>query len=432
MAAAAPQSYERAAVAAILTAAAVMAAWILLHRSPPTPLRVVQPHQSETKAVQPAADSAPPESLAIELVELPAPTPPPPVAAPTPVALVSAAPAPAPVAHVEKPPPEQHVEAPPQTVAPPPIVPLKPSAEPDGLRVATNPAAVTPLQPEATARAEIIPLTPMPEKSPPPTVQSAVKPIAPLMPGDEKVSPRPAPPKPLLYVEETRPAPPKPAVRPPESKSEPVKIAPPAPPPVERVVAKAEPSPASPKLVTEKEVATEGRVLLRMFEQGAGPSIEIRWPSQSGQRDKLYDVFVQCLGMRVGILDDQGHLYLGEGTPNQPLALNTDKYSGFVRRPEGAIAADEQREITRIRAYHTSAAAAPPARMFPRRVDAFLIGGLRQAVGDQYLKMKSIRAAYRLNGGQVVIESIVADGKPVDGAIDLSTVASCSNGSANE
>jgi hypothetical protein len=177
----------------------------------------------------------------------------------------------------------------------------------------------------------------------------------------------------------------------------------------------------------EKAAATEGRVLLQMFEQGAGPTIEIRWPAQAGQRDRLYAVFTHCLGMQVGILDDQGHLYLGEGPRDQALTLNTDKYSGFIRRPEGAIAAGEQQEITRIRQYHQAAGAAAPARMFPRRVDSFLLGGLRQAVGDQYLKMKSIRAAYRLNGNRVLIESIVADGRAVEGAIDLSTVtAACS------
>lgn len=318
----------------------------------------------------------------------------------------------------------------------------QPAPEPPPVRP-TPPAEVKPiipLRPEVPVAQNILPLTPEPQAliTPPLTTQ-----IVPLRPGDEKPAPKPAvqplrpdepprePPKESKVEPRVEPkivrAPEPPPPSPP--KVEPVKPAPMAekPKPVAPLIQTTAPPQAAPKPMDEKEVATEGRVLLRMFEQGAGPSIQIRWPAQSGQRDRLYAVFTHCLGMQVGILDDEGHLYLGEGPRNQPLALNTDKYSGFIRRPEGAIAAGEQEEITRIRQYHQAATAAPPARMFPRRVDAFLLGGLRQAVGDQYLKMKSIRAAYRLSGSRVMIESIVADGRAIDGAIDLSTVAtSCS------
>ncbi len=429
MAAAAPHQTgvdrERAAAAVIFAVAAAVAAWILLHRPAPVPLRVAPPPQSAPEsAPEPpsqAAAPSPPESLAFELVELPAP-------APAPAPPVEAPPVPPPpvrppvqMPRAEAPPPPLESTLPPAEARPvaKPLVPLIPMEAPPAIE---PPPPVMPLQPESAPLAEIIPLAPTTEERRPPL---PAKSVVPLQPGDEKPSPKPTPPKPLIYVEEKAPEPP-----PRKAAQVPVKVRP-VPPPEPRA-AKVESAPpplpqAPPQPITDKEVATEGRVLLRMFEQGAGPSIEIRWPSQAGQRDRLYDVFVQCLGMRVGILDDQGHLYLGDGPRNQALTLNTDKYSGFVRRPEGAIAEDEQREIARIRAYHASASGAPPARMFPRRVDSFLIGGLRQAVGDQYLKMKSIRAAYRLNGGRVMIESIVADGRQVAGVIDLSTVASCSN-----
>lgn len=170
-------------------------------------------------------------------------------------------------------------------------------------------------------------------------------------------------------------------------------------------------------------VVGEGRAFLKILEQGAGPSIEIRWPSDSSQRDRLYDALVQCLGMRTGLLDGEGRLYLGEGQKGQPSTLDGERYSGFVRRPEGAIARDEEREIGRVRSYHQVRASAFAARIFPRRVDAYLIGGLRQLVGENYLKTKSIRAAYRLKNGQAIVESIVADGRRIDGVIDLSAVA---------
>jgi hypothetical protein len=168
----------------------------------------------------------------------------------------------------------------------------------------------------------------------------------------------------------------------------------------------------------------EGRAFLKILEQGAGPGIEIRWPSESWQRDRLYAALVQCLGMRTGLLDGNGRLYLAEGQKGQPSTLDGERYSGFVRRPEGAMAREEEREIGRVRSYHQVRASASAARIFPRRVDAYLIGGLRQLVGDSYLKTKSVRATYRLANGHPVVDSIVADGRRVPGVIDLSDVAS--------
>ncbi len=410
---AAPRRHECAAAGAILVLAVLAAIWIS-RQHPVPPIRIAPPEVATSED----APAAPPS--VIELIELPDAPPPPAAAAPKS--------APTPAQRPETPRVKVAMEQP----TPPPLASPPPAPEPPPAQQAPA-VEVTPIVPlpDVAAAQNIVPLTPeTPMKRPSPRTT-----VMPLRPGDEKPAPRPVvqPLRPEEPPEEPKvepkivQAPEPPPSSPP--RAEPVKPAPVAekPKPAAPLIQTAAPSQAAPKPVDEKEVATEGRVLLRMFEQGAGPSIQIRWPAQAGQRDRLYAVFTHCLGMQVGILDDQGHLYLGEGPRNQPLALNTDKYSGFIRRPEGAIAAGEQEEITRIRQYHQAASAAPPARMFPRRVDAFLLGGLRHAVGDQYLKMKSIRAAYRLSGSRVVIESIVADGRAVDGAIDLSTVAtSCS------
>lgn len=420
---------ERTVAAAILAAATLLAAWIMSHRPPQVPVRIAEQKTSEPETPPPPSpEESPAEpSIKFEFVELPPPPAPAvaPAPAPPPVQVARAEPAP------EKP-PEQPPAQPRKALAPAPL-----------------PPQVVPLQPETRQRAEIAPLqveTPVERPAPP------AKPLQLLRPGDEKSSATPMPVQPL-HVEteapvsrETKPVlapapplarktePPAPKTeawvpklkpRAPVSQLEPEAELPPEPaktPPAPMIHVDAAPAP--PKPIAEREVTTEGRVLLRMFEQGAGPSVEIRWPAQASERDRLYDVFTQCLGMKVGLLDDQGHVYLGEGPRNQAMAINLDKYSGFVRRPEGAIATDEQREIARIRAYHGMSA--PSARMFPRRVDAYLLGGLRTAVGEQYLKMKSVRAAYRLNGRRVMIEAISADGRAVDGVIDLSAVASCS------
>jgi len=284
--------------------------------------------------------------------------------------------------------------------------------------------------------AEVVPLRPTDSPAPEPEVVSTV-----LTPHEETsetivVPLRPTPPAPkpapVAMPRTVREKPPQPEVAPLKPvPARPVERKIPDPP----VVVRAQPpKPVPPKAPPPSEppvnllaTVSEGRAYLKILEQGAGPGIEIRWPSESSQRDRLYSVLVQCLGMRTGLLDGEGRLFLGDGQKGQPSTLDGERYSGFVRRPEGAIARDEEREIARVRGFHQVRASASAARIFPRRVDAYLIGGLRQLVGDGYLKTKSVRATYRLKNGRPVVDSIVADGRRIDGGIDLAAVAgSCS------
>jgi hypothetical protein len=263
-----------------------------------------------------------------------------------------------------------------------------------------------PLHPETRVAKPLAPLLPeiRVAKAEPP------KQLLPLQPEPPRVKP----PKPVEEIVEAKPRAIAPSQKPTTLKRPAVETLR-DPPPVPK---------AAPTIVADNpETTGEGRVLLRLFEKGSGPGIEIRWPSDASDRDRLYDIFKRCLGMRDGVIDGEGRLYLGEGPRNQSTVLNTDRYSGFVRRPEGAIAADERQEIARVRAYHALYSASP-ARIFPRAVDAFLIGGLRQAVGENYLNTKSVHAAYRLSGSRVIVDGIVADGKSIDSAIDLTSISS--------
>ena len=449
-----PRKREREVAASILIIAAALAGWIVFHRtSPPPKPELTVPRVVPEKASAQASQSAPQaqsSNTAIELVELPAnffePPRPKTVATPTPLrtepkSVEAKAPPPPVVKPVEEPPPVRVPEAspPPREEAheiamekpiEKPIVPLKPEVRPELKHIE---ARVVPLRPEFPDIKSVIPLPPEEPKDvkvetskPVVALQpepSRMKPMSTLKPGDEKpvVKPVETPvPKPLVLRPVEEP--------PPVAIKEPVREAPkPVITPATTPAQKSRPAqlPPAPTIVADNpETAGEGRILLRLFEKGSGPGIEIRWPSDPGERDRLYDVFTRCLGMRDGIVDGDGRLFLPEGARAQPTALNTDRYSGFVRRPEGAIASDEQQEIARVRAYHQLGGSTSVARIFPRAIDAFLIGGLRQAVGDTYLNTKSVRAAYRLSGRRVIVDSIVADGRVVDGAIDITSVSS--------
>lgn len=173
-----------------------------------------------------------------------------------------------------------------------------------------------------------------------------------------------------------------------------------------------------------KRAEAAGRVLLRILEQGDGPMIEIAWPADVGIRRALYRRFVNCYGMRVALLDSRdGRLFLDEGARGRPWEVNLDRYSGYIRKPSGRFLAEEREQVARIHDHHQILLVGAPVRLFPRRVDAFLLGGLRQMVGPRYGQANAIRATYLLEGGRVLVEGVSVDGRVFTGTLDLSPVA---------
>ena len=106
--------------------------------------------------------------------------------------------------------------------------------------------------------------------------------------------------------------------------------------------------------------------------------------------------------------------------------INLDRYSGFVREPAGRLSLEEQRQARSIRNHHGGLRNAASVRVFPRRVDALLLGGLRQIVGEAYQGATNIRASYSMAGPRLWVQYIWADGHLVPGRIDLSpAIRSC-------
>ena len=160
-----------------------------------------------------------------------------------------------------------------------------------------------------------------------------------------------------------------------------------------------------------------GGALLRMMEHGSGPDITIAWPSAASARSALYDELAGCLGMTTAVVGRNRKLFRAATSPGQPWVPNRDRYSGFMRQPQGYLAPDERQKANRIRARHNLSGSAPAVRLFPRAVDAALLGGLRRAIGPSYRDAKRITGRYRLDGGQVVITELRADGAAVSGRI---------------
>lgn len=171
---------------------------------------------------------------------------------------------------------------------------------------------------------------------------------------------------------------------------------------------------------TDYTVVKSGRVMLKLLEHGSGPKIEIIWPGQSRDREVLFKTFTRCYGMIVAVMDSKGGLYVADGEPRRPWKINLDRYSGFVRQSAGRDTGAQRSAAKKIRARHRNVVGGPAIRIFPRTMDAVLLGGLKKLVGASYAKSATIKADYRLLGNQVIVERVRVDGDQISGRVDLS------------
>lgn len=293
-----------------------------------------------------------------------------PVAAPTPPP-----PADQPAAEAPKSSLPQALRLPPPPAPPAPAVTVAaPVAEPVAAPPPPKPRVVTALKP-----------TPAPKPVPQATPQPEPKRVTALKP-----RPRPAP-QPVAQAPKPEPAPQK---------------APEAP----------------PEVVPDTTTVAEGRARLRLLEHGLGPAIEIAWPEAAADRARLHDRLTACFGMRLAAMDGAGRLYLAEDPPGMAWEPNMDRFSGFIRYPAGAPVAAERRELDRILARH-GLADARPVRLFPRALDARLLGGLGRIANGDPTAGKTIHARYRLSGGRLLVEDVTVDGQARPGRVVLGPTA---------
>ena len=187
--------------------------------------------------------------------------------------------------------------------------------------------------------------------------------------------------------------------------------------------AKPEAGPAPVKTVAAGRAARaavmSGRTLLKLFEHGKGPRIDIAWPDSGREREALFETFIACYGMVVALIDRDGRLFIDAGASREHWKINLDRFSGFVRKSGGTRTSGEARRKRDIRRRHPASAGADLIRVFPRPVDALLFGGLRELIGPDYVKTVTLRARYAASGRAIFVEHIVVDGVPIEGRVAL-------------
>lgn len=296
------------------------------------------------------------------------------------------------------------------------VTPLKPTARAASAPVAAPTPAVVPLKPSRKENSpKAVSITPIrPSKKD--AQSAALDAIEPLKPQTDMPLAKPELPKrDLLKPSPTATPIPKPeATKAPDPKSEPADT-----------TTKAADVPKSDEIgsADAQHAMAAGRPLLRLLEHGDGPRIDIAWPRNASRREALFHAFQHCYGMVVALMSRDGNLF-SDSAPRAPWQINTDRYSGFVRQSNGTGTVAETAWLGRIRHQHPTAVDAVGIRVFPRGMDALLMGGLRQILGPRYKTVKSIEAQYVMRGRAVIIESIAADGLSVSGRINLSAAAS--------
>lgn len=280
------------------------------------------------------------------------------------------------------------------------VTPLQPAPAPNSAAQTPRPA-IDPLQSTANSnprKDNPLPIEPLtPTKAPEP--KTAEEPEA---------LEKPKPPEPVAS---------KPDSRAPSTPAE-------SPPPPETA-----PDPKTIGITDTTPLMSSGRPLLRLLEHGKGPSIDIAWPDAPREREELFRSFVRCYGMLVALMAPTGDLYSDE-TTGGPWQFNRDRYSGFVRQSGGLGTPGERAWSRRIMRHHPAAAGSVTIRIFPRPLDALLIGGLSRLLGPSYRSARSIGARYIRSGNAVLIDDIVVDGRSIDGRIELTAAASRTCGSS--
>ncbi len=171
-----------------------------------------------------------------------------------------------------------------------------------------------------------------------------------------------------------------------------------------------------------------GRALLKVLEHGAGPDIDIAWPAAAAERTRLFKIMTRCYGLSLALMDDGSRLYRLADPPGRVWTPNLDQFSGFVRVAKGGQSLEERAAAAKLRRKHPGLTSVSTVRLFPRRVDGALLGGLAQLAGGNAARLKTVRARYRLDGLRLLVGDWRLDGRKAAGWVDLSAQARCRGG----
>ena len=111
-------------------------------------------------------------------------------------------------------------------------------------------------------------------------------------------------------------------------------------------------------------------------------------------------------------------MYVADAPSGEAWRPDPDRVSGYARQPRGALPAGERARVAAIRNRH-GLSGGRVIRVFPRHVDAMLLGALGAVATEDYRSGNSFRAVYRIVPGGVRVSDIEVNGNPVSQPILL-------------
>jgi hypothetical protein len=172
------------------------------------------------------------------------------------------------------------------------------------------------------------------------------------------------------------------------------------------------------------EITSHGRGLLRILETGQGPVVTVDWPDQLNIRKKLYYFLTRCYEMQTSVYVEKIGLYRREDRAGKKWNINKDATSSFIRRPSGGLSKEEEQVVASIKTKHNLWSGIP-VRVFPRSIDAALLGGLKSVIGSQYSLSRSVSAKYFIRGNSIGLGEIRSEGVIINGSFILPKSRSC-------
>jgi len=142
---------------------------------------------------------------------------------------------------------------------------------------------------------------------------------------------------------------------------------------------KEEIQPKTGNVLEPEEAIEKGRASLRLLEHGKEEMVNLVWPENPDEMERLYTILKSRLGMQTVLIDRNFRIYSVTDKPGHGSAIDRDRFSTIIRSPEGQLPRSEA--LTKQRLFTRHHAAKDPltlVRIFPRMSDALLLGAIER------------------------------------------------------
>lgn len=172
-------------------------------------------------------------------------------------------------------------------------------------------------------------------------------------------------------------------------------------------------------LATLEETRLSGEPLLYLAEAGMGPTITLDWPREPAHRDAIFSTFT-CEGMFVALYDGN-NIYRRNSGRGVAWTAEPSKYSAYLRPIVAPATAKEEAMIASLTMLHGRRG--KPVRIFRRKLDAVLLGGLSKFLGTNLSNAQHVHGRYHVSDAAIFVIISSVDSRATKYSIPLARTA---------